>query len=453
MVNKKIFIIDTSVLLYDKNSITSFEDNILVIPLVVLDELDRFKDKKELIGENARYINRYLDGLRKEGSLAKGIELENGQTIIVEIDDKPVPSGLESNYGDNKIIGLALHIKETQPDKDVIVITKDINFRVKCDALGIKAEDYKNDSIRLENNQQFTGHVSFEIDLPLLIEDMFQLESLDSDHKEEVVESFVEIFEENFKRKPYPNEYFNLKCGKSSFLGKYNDKSIKKINSKSNKGLIEEFKNLKIEPKNKEQRYALDALLDKNIPLVTITGLAGSGKTFLAIMAAHAMIEAGTYKRIVFTRNIQPVGREMGFLPGSLDEKMDPWVAPIMDNFRVGLNDHNLSYFRTLREKGILEISPLSYIRGRTFNDTILIMDEAQNATIHELKTVGTRVGANSKLILMGDIDQIDTPYIDAQSNGLTIVSEKLKNQKVAAHVALQKGERSSLSSVLAKLL
>tara|TARA_R110002153_G_scaffold1395_1_gene7192 strand:- start:15758 stop:17131 length:1374 start_codon:yes stop_codon:yes gene_type:complete len=457
MENKKTFIIDTSVLLYDKNSITSFEDNILVIPLIVLDELDRFKGKTTLVGENARYINRYLDDLRKKGNLSEGIEIENGQIIKVDVSEPCAPPSLDPDVADNKIIGLAMTLKASLIDKGmrVIVVTKDINFRVKCDALGLEAEDYNSDNILEEKSKQFMGHVVIQTEYVSLVDDLFQYNLHERDHKDEIIESVIEMFEETFNRKPFENEYFNLKCGKSSFLGRYTKKDIKRVRGKSHKGvgLLKEFKDLKIEPRNKEQRYALDALLDENIPLVTITGLAGSGKTFLAIMAAHAMVEAGIYDRIVFTRNVQPVGREMGFLPGSIDDKMEPWLAPIMDNFRVGLGDNHASYFKTLVEKGIFEISPLSYIRGRTFNKTILIMDEAQNATIHELKTVGTRIGEKSKIILMGDIDQIDTPYINELSNGLTIVAEKLKNQSVAAHVALKKGERSKLSSVLANLL
>ena len=194
-------------------------------------------------------------------------------------------------------------------------------------------------------------------------------------------------------------------------------------------------------------------MLDTDLPLVSLLGLAGSGKTFITLMAAYALVQAGKYERIVFTRNMQPVGKEIGFLPGDADDKMEPWLAPIMDNFRVGLKDHNLTYFYTLKDKGIIEVAPLSFIRGRTFSNTILIMDEAQNATIHELKTVITRIGENSKIILMGDIDQIDTPYIDELSNGLTIVTEKFKNEKCSAHISLKRGERSYLSDVAARIL
>jgi len=462
MENKKIFIIDTSVLLYDKASIHSFDENILLIPLVVLDELDRFKDKKGLVGENARYINRYLDDLRKKGNLHEGIEIENGQIIKVALDgfDK-VPDGLDPDYADNKIIALALHQKELYSESHkIILITKDINFRVKCDALGVKSEDYYKDKVVLQEEGLYKGHVNLEVDDPHYINHIYAgFSNLKSNGdnkiceniKEDIKDSVLEIFEEKLNRKPYSNEYFCIKSGSSSFLGRYDDGEVAKI--KQSEKLLEEFVSLGIKARNREQLYALDALLDPSLPLVSISGLAGSGKTFLTLMAAYSLIEAGYYERMVFTRNITPVGKEIGFLPGDANEKMEPWLAPIMDNFRVGLKDNHLSYYQTLKEKGVFEVAPLSFIRGRTFNDTILIMDEAQNATIHELKTVVTRMGANSKIILMGDTDQIDTPYIDALSNGLTVVCEKFKNENCAAHISLKRGERSYLSAVAARIL
>lgn len=462
MENKKIFIIDTSVLLYDKTSIHSFDENILIVPIVVLDELDRFKDKKGLIGENARYINRYLDNLRKNGSLHDGIEIENGQTIKVALDDfKTVPGGLDPDYADNKIIALALKTKELyEKTNKIILVTKDINFRVKCDALGINSEDYIKDKVVLKEEGQYKGHISIEIEDPYYINHLYSgfsniKSEKDEDKiriiKEDIKDTIFEIFDEETGRKPFENEYFCIKSGSSSFLGRYDDKEIKKV--KQSENLIDEFVSIGVKAKNREQLYALDALLDPSLPLVTISGLAGSGKTFLTLMASYSLVEAGYYDRIVFTRNITPVGKEIGFLPGDINEKMEPWLAPIIDNFRVGLRDNSLSYYQTLKEKGIFEVAPLSFIRGRTFNDTILIMDEAQNATIHELKTVITRMGENSKIILMGDVDQIDTSYIDALSNGLTVVCEKFKNENCAAHISLKRGERSYLSAVAARIL
>ena len=450
MSDRKIFIIDTCVLLYDKDSIHSFPENDVLIPLVVLDELDRFKDKKGLVGENARYVNRFLDDLRKKGSLHTGIELENGQTIKVALSGfNKVPVGLDPDYTDNKMISLALGI-QNQVKQKVILVTKDINFRVKCDSLGIQSEDYYKDKIQLEDKGAFKGYSEIEALDPYLIDELYDY-TKNKEKDSDVLEEILDIFEEKFDRKPYENEYFCVKYDSSSFLGRYEEGDIIRVRKAGD--LLESFSRLDIKAKNREQLYALNSLLDPSLPLVTISGLAGSGKTFITLMAAYAMVQAGYYDRIVFTRNVQPVGRDIGFLPGSMEEKMAPWLAPIMDNLRVGLKDNNLSLFNTLRSQGVIEIAPLSFIRGRTFNDTILIMDEAQNATIHELKTVITRMGENSKIILLGDVDQIDTPYIDALSNGLTIVSEKFKNQSCASHIALKRGERSHLSAVAASIL
>lgn len=456
--NKKIFIIDTSVLLYDKHAIHSFPGNILLIPIVVLDELDRFKDKKGLIGENARYVNRYLDDLRSKGSLHDGIEIENGQIIKVALEGfEEVPGGLDENYADNRIIALALHEKKHHANNHkIILVTKDINFRVKCDALGINSEDYRKDKIELRDNEAYKGYSDFELEDPFVIDQFYAIEKNKKSESydlmvDQMTDEVKDIFKDKLGRLPYENEYFCLKSGSSSFLGRYDDKKVERV--KQSEKLIDSFVNLGIKAKNREQLYALDALLDPSLPLVSISGLAGSGKTFLTLMASYALIDAGYYERMVFTRNITPVGKEVGFLPGDINDKMEPWLAPIMDNFRVGLRDNNLSYYQTLKEKGIFEVAPLSFIRGRTFNDTILIMDEAQNATIHELKTVITRMGENSKIILMGDTDQIDAPYIDALSNGLTIVCEKFKNENCAAHISLKRGERSYLSAVAARII
>ncbi len=447
MSDRKIFIIDTSVLLYDCNSIHSFPENEVLIPLVVLDELDRFKDKKGLVGENARYINRYLDDLRKKGSLHQGIEIENGQTIRVALSGfNQVPVGLDPDYADNKMISLALHLKEKF--ENIVLITKDINFRVKCDSLGIKSEDYYKDKIILDNAETFKGFFDLDLEDASIINRMY---SYCQGEEGDVLEEFLDLCEEKIGRKPFSNEYFCIKSGSASFLGRWDEEKFEKI--QQSKDFLEDFQKMKITARNREQLYALNSLLDPSLPLVTISGLAGSGKTFITLMSAYALVQAGYYDRIVITRNVQPVGRDIGFLPGTADEKMSPWLAPIMDNFRVGLNDSNLSLFSTLKEQGIIEVAPLSFIRGRTFNNSILIMDEAQNATIHELKTVITRMGEDSKIILLGDVDQIDTPYIDALSNGLTIVSEKFKNQDCASHIALKRGERSYLSAVAAKII
>ena len=427
MSERKIFLIDTSVLLYDKNSIHSFACNDVMLPMVVLDELDKFKEKPGLLGENARYINRFLDFLRDFGRLDKGIKIpDSEQTITVLTKEYPCADGLDATRNDNKIIGAAIHIKNLHPNQKLSVITKDINLRVKCDALGIDAEDYYKDSLDIE--EEFTGMINVDIS-DMQIDDLYEngLISYSAD---------------------CPNNSFVIASGSSqgkSALCVYSDEELVLISGENSNTQTD------IKPRNKEQRFALYALNKKNIPLVSLTGLAGSGKTFLALMAGLDAVLSKQYERIVITRSIQTVGKDLGYLPGDINEKMDPWMAPLMDNFRHHFKDK--TYFEMMMEKGTIEIAPLSYIRGRTFNNAYIIVDEAQNTTIHELKTIITRIGEGSKIVLMGDTDQIDTPYIDKRSNGLAIVVERLKNSKLSAHVHLARGERSELATFASQVL
>ena len=428
---RKTFILDTSVLLYDKNSISSFPDCDVVIPLTVLDELDRFKEKPGLLGENARYVNRFLDELRSLGNLNDGIHLEeNNQEIKVEINySTMVPSGLNPSHGDNRIISVANEYSKSR-DSSVTVVTKDINFRVKCDALGILSEDYYKDRVVSSENQIYTGQCEIFADRPI-VDSLFAGEKVS-----------IEDLETPFQL--YPNQYVVIKSENSSFLGCVKEGFVTPLVS-------ENWKTVSINPKNKEQKFALDLLTRDDIPLITMTGIAGSGKTFLTLMSALEGLHNEKYERIVVTRSLQTVGKDIGYLPGSVKEKMDPWIGPIVDNIRHTFKD--VTYFEMMREKGQIEIAPLAFMRGRTFNDTFIIVDEAQNSTIHELKTIITRVGENSKIVLLGDIDQIDTPYIDTLSNGLTIVVQKLKSEDLTGHITLLKGERSKLATLASRVI
>ena len=431
MENRKTFILDTSVLLYDKESIHSFKNHDVVIPLVILDELDRFKDKPGLLGENARYVNRFLDSLRGRGKIFEGINLDNNQSLRVERNYKSfIPSTLDETFGDNQIIGTCLYLKEKNPESKVTVVTKDINFRVKCDALEIESEDYYKDRIVSDSEEVYTGQI--ELDIP---QDVF--EKFFSEKKP--IQASI------FDRELFPNQYVVGKSHEgSSLLGVVKEDMIHP--------LVKDIDPLvRVSARNKEQKFALDLLTRPDVPLVTLTGIAGSGKTFLTLMAALSGINSDRYERIVFTRSIQPVGREIGFLPGDLDSKMDPWISPLVDNFRHAFKD--VTYFEAMRDKRKIEIAPLTFIRGRTFNKSIIIVDEAQNATIHELKTIITRAGEDSKIILLGDIEQIDTPYIDTLSSGLTVVIEKFKNEKISGHITLKKGERSKLATLASKII
>ena len=435
MSDRKSLIIDTSVLLYDKTSIHSFPGNDVILPLTVLDELDRFKDKPGLLGESARYINRYLDDLRQIGRLDKAVKIEEiNQTITVltsvpkvGLEDK----GLDVTRGDNQIISAALWIHQNHENDVTKVITKDINLRVKCDSLGISSEDYYKDHVDIDVEKPDASCLELEVSSSF-IDEFFE-------------NGFADVLDE-YKDLIYPNCFMVLKAGNQSALATY-----KKEKNQILPIRISDMDKVDIQPRNKEQKFALSVLTDPDIPLVCLTGIAGSGKTFLSLLTGLDAVFKDKYERIVVTRSIQPVGRDLGYLPGDMNEKMQPWMAPLTDNFRHAFKD--MTYFDVMMEKGKIDIAPLSFIRGRTFNDSYVIVDEAQNATIHELKTIVTRIGKDSKIILMGDTDQIDTPYINKQSNGLSIVIEKFRNSSLSAHIHLPKGERSKLATVASQIL
>ena len=444
---RKTFILDTSVLLYDSQAIHSFPGNDIVLPLVVLEELDKFKERQGLVGQNARYVNRFLDEMRSIPVDESGwrIKEEYDMRYRFELSNEIhecVPEGFDIGYNDNIIIGCALHLASQK--NNVYVITKDINLRVKCDAVGLGVEDYLKDRVE-QDVDNLCGWKQLE---------------LGPEHFREFYETgklfmpAAELSENQFVIGKSQSNQSLLGIHKKGFI----TKMIRKMD-----GLIN------VEPRNAEQTFAVEALLDPSIPLVCLTGLAGSGKTFLALMAGLSRMSSGTtpkgrtlgadfppemrvgYDRLVISRTLQPVGRDLGYLPGSMEEKMQPWMMPILDNVRHAFKD--TSYFQMMIEKGDIEIAPIPYIRGRTFNNSILIVDEAQNATIHELKTIITRMGTNSKIVLLGDVDQIDTPYIDRQSSGLSIVIDKFQNSPLCAHVNLSKGQRSDLASVASNIL
>ena len=434
---KKLFVIDTSVLLYDKNCIENLRDNDIVIPLIVLEELDRFKTREGILGENSRYFNRLLDDLREKGSLYDGVLLEELNSVV-RIESNNSWDGLENldvKSNDNLIIATTNFLtKNNKNYEKVILITKDINLRVKCDAIKLKANDYYADYEFIMNKNVFTGVNEIKAESSL-VSNLYSNKYL----RLEKLTDVKELFE---------NECVVVKSSEdsSSALAIQKNKNLCLVLSRQ-----EILKKTGIDAKNKEQIFALSLLLDENISLITMTGVPGSGKTYLALMTALKEIEKETKKRIIFTRPIQTVGKDIGFLPGTLNEKMAPWLSPIVDNFRNQFGDMN--YFNLMMEKGIIDVAPLSYIRGRSFNDAIIIVDEAQNATVHELKTVITRTGKNSKILLLGDIEQVDLPYINKYSNGLTLVIEKLKDVSLTGHINFTKGYRSELANVAAEKL
>lgn len=430
--NRKFIVLDTSVMLYDKMSLESFPGCDVILPLIVMDELDKFKDKPGSLGENARYINRLLDSLRSINPLHAGAPVGNDQTVTVRLMYPEVPPSfpLDVNDSDNRILLEALQIQSANTDKQLVVVTKDINLRVKCDAVGLLSEDYYTDYIDLpEESWSGVAHLTPE---GSEIDDLYAKHEIDYD---------TDLS---------PNSFVVMRSqAGQSVLGAWDASENKLVHVKDFE--VKLGGSFGITGRNKEQKFALWSLFNENIPLVTMTGLAGSGKTFLSLMSGISQVQQGKYERIVITRNIQPVGKEIGFLPGDANEKMAPWMAPIIDNLRNHFKDK--STFEMMRVNGVIEIAPMSFIRGRTFTNSYIILDEAQNATIHELKTVITRVGEGSKIVLMGDTDQIDTPYINKHTNGLSLVTKKLRESLHTSHINLPIGIRSTIASEASHLL
>jgi PhoH-like ATPase len=425
----KTFVTDTNVLLHDPACLNAFMNHELVIPLPVLDELDAAKARPDSVGRNARAVVRKLDELRKLGSLSEGVQY-NDTIVRVELNHcDHAPKGLEIEKKDNRIISVALGLKKE--DKQVVVISKDINLRVKCDVLGIDAEDYETDKMAEEPTLVYGGT------------------------KEVIVSSAVidQLYDEECKGLPgftgYPNQFLLLKSNEKENhvgLGRLVDGLLKPVKPpKHMSGII---------PRNLEQRMAVDLLLDPKIKLVTLVGKAGCGKTLLAAAAAlqSVLADCRTYHRMLIARPIQPMGKDLGYLPGDIEEKLDPWMQPLYDNLELimGGDRHMLNMYK---EQGIIQVEPLTYIRGRSIPKSFIILDEAQNLSPNEIKTIITRVGDNTKIVVTGDIEQIDNPYVDFADNGLTHVVERFKDHSIAGHITLRKGERSILAALAAKIL
>ncbi len=437
----KYFVLDTNVLLYDPQAIFKFEENNIIIPITVIEEIDRFKKDMNETGRNARQFSRVLDGLRKKGSLSTGIKLETGGIIRVEIYEerimKRLPPELREERGDNRILAVAVDAKEKNPDEKVIFVTKDTNLRIKADALGVVAQDYESDKVAIE--ELFSGFAEIGV-LP---------EVVDRFHGQ----GWVEL-EQDF----LPNQFVTMRDllnNSHSAIGRYDagQKRLVPIRKIGKEGVWS------IHPRNREQNFALDSLLDDNVKLVTLVGKAGTGKTLLAIAAGlHKTAEENVYNRLLVSRPVFPMGRDLGFLPGDIEEKLTPWMQPIFDNVELLLSGHegekrHSKGYKELMAMGIMDIEPLTYIRGRSIPNQYLIVDEAQNLTPHEIKTIVTRAGEGTKIVLTGDPYQIDNPYVDSASNGLTYVVERFKEQAIAGHVTMTKGERSELAELAANLL
>ena len=427
---KKTFVIDTSVLLYHEDSIHAFPDCNVIIPMTVLEELDNFKTRRDSVGNAARYVNRFLDELRNKGSFSEGVKLDNGEKIFVSSKYKNI-EGLDENKNDNKILGTALH--HSSEYENVIMLTRDISLRIKADSIGIKSENYIKEKARTNRKNAYTGVSVIDIS-----------ENEMSDFYED---GYIDCYENFFELEE--NEFVVMKSNYSngSALGRYRKGKINKLN--------DAFKDSVngVKPRNKEQRFSMDVLMDPNISMVTITGKAGSGKTLMSVVSSLNQIMSGRYKKLIVTRPNISMSKEIGFLPGSKEEKMGSWVQPLFDNMKIAFSENGMEYIEVMMENGTIEIESLSYIRGRSLPDTIFIIDEAQNITYHEAKAVLTRMGENSKIILLGDIEQIDAPHLDATSSGLSSIVELFKDFDESAHITLLKGERSRLASYAAKIL
>jgi len=440
---KKIFVIDTNVILHDPTAIKRFEDNEIVIPIAVIEELDRFKKQPEMTGRNAREVARTLDKLRTKGDLIAGVKLSNGGSLRVALSDrdtlKTLPLELSGDVADNAILAVGMQCKN-DCQCPVVVVSKDTNLRIKADALGLNAEDYETDKVDVD--ELYTGTMEVFVSAERIAE-FFKTGSVTLD------------------RDFLPNQDITLVDSLNpshTALGMAEGSSSKIIPLMA----LPKLGVSRIQPRNREQRFALNLLLQDSIKLVTLVGKAGTGKTLLAIAAGlQKVADEKLYNRLLISRPVVPMGKDIGFLPGDVNEKLTPWMQPLYDNFDLIFgtqeNSDNSGHWRRgheeLIEMGMLQIEPLTYIRGRTIPQQFLIIDEAQNLTPHEVKTIITRAGEGTKVVLTGDPDQIDNPYIDAASNGLTYVVERFKHEPLAGHITLSKGERSGLAERATALL
>lgn len=442
----KVYLLDTSVLLHRPEAIYSFgSENEVVIPIVVLDELDNFKRGSMEINRNARHVIGLFDDLRSRGRIFEGVEMDNGGRLKVETElgretRGLLPKGFESTP-DNYILATALGIKNGAPERKVILVTKDINMRVKAEAMGLLAQDYKADQL-VNPDEMYTGHA----------EAVVPQEFIDQMYKEKSV-----VLEGAFPTDQtfYPNQFLMLVSAESpsiTALTRFDGENLELMRDPRHDIWG-------IRPLNREQRYAVELLLDDNVPLVTLAGKAGTGKTILAIAAGlQKVVNDKLFRRLSIYRPVVPMGRDIGYLPGTEQEKLTPWMQPIFDNLEFLLNEgdrknRGTSKLDYLIDSNVLDIKALTYIRGRSLPHQFIIVDEAQNLTPHEVKTIVTRAGHGTKLVLTGDPYQIDSPYLDSTSNGLTHVVERFRGEKMAAHVTLNKGERSPLAELASQIM
>ena len=437
---KKIFVLDTSVILHDHNSLNCFEENDVAIPITVLEELDNFKRGNDTKNFEAREFIRILDRLSNDFTLQDWIPIngpEKGKFKIIMENESLITDAVKvfGNKNDHKILNAALSLKVSNKEAKIILVSKDINLRLKAKALNIIAQDFETGKIdrdsTLYNGKQI-------------------IENIESDFINKLYKQGQNNDVSILKNKIVSNGFYILKNGKSSVLGYYNpfDDQLERVEKQYVYG---------VKPKNAEQTFALHALLNPDIKLMSLQGVAGTGKTLLAL--ASALEQHNLYHQIVLARPIVPLSnKDIGYLPGNAEDKINPYMQPLFDNLKFiknqfGEKEKKYRKIEEMQEQGKLKISALAYIRGRSLSNVIFIVDEAQNLTPHEVKTIITRAGENTKIIFTGDVFQIDTPYLDEQSNGLSYLIDRLKGNDLFAHITLEKGERSELANLANQLL
>ncbi len=437
---KKNYILDTNVLLHDPNSLLKFDDNNVVLPIEVIEEIDRFKRESSELGQNARTVSRMLDGFRGAGQLSEGVSLPNGGHLRIAFQKPKFSENGHAVFStdsiDNRILSLAFSIKKSQPKNQTILVSKDINLRIKADALGMLAEDYENDRVLITD--LYTGMIELTASPERIV-------SFRANGQLEL----------NGGRQYFPNEFCTLldeTNPKRAALAKVDTSGTRLVPILDSRDGV-----WGIKPRNREQHFAFDALLNENVKLVTLMGKAGTGKTLLAMAAGlKRTVLDREFRRLVVARPTISMGKELGFLPGSLEEKLAPWMQPIHDALEM-LSDLNMGHEHRrsgdLMRSGSIVVEALSYIRGRSIANQFMIIDEAQNLTPLEAKTIITRVGNGTKIVFTGDPYQIDNPYVDSSSNGFNYIVSRFRAQPIAAHIELQKGERSELAELAANIL
>jgi len=441
---KKTYVFDTSVCLTDANCIYQYHNNDIVIPLKVLEEIDKHKKRQDGVGSNARRIIRFLDSLRTKGNLEKGVRIGRGKGLLKVIanDASSLPSDLDPTIPDHIIISSAIGEDRRNDRRKTILVSRDINMRVICDSLGLMAEGYTLNQVVTNHETLYTGFQKILVD-EQLIDQFYAEKDVFLDHSHRIFNNqFIMLVSSSNEKKTALARF----CSQ--------EKPLKKIQELGSKGIWG------VKARNKEQAFALDLLLDPTISLISLVGKAGSGKTLLAIAAGISQVlkdpfssgSTPVYKKLVVSRPVQPMGKDIGFLPGSMEEKMRPWLMPIQDNLQYLMGNDRVT-LEDYMDQGIIELEALTYIRGRSISNAFIIIDEAQNLTLHEIKTIITRAGEGTKIVLTGDVEQIDNVYIDETSNGLVHAAERFKKSILTGHVTLRKGERSKIATLAAKIL